>query len=431
MSVHFALATAGKDLRRRFADPVGLLIWLALPVAIGGLLALIHGGDGGTPHGRLLLADEDHSFVSALIGEIPRQGELGELFDLERVEQSEGRRLVDAGEASALIILPTGLQDAFAGKGSAEIQLLVHPAQRILPALIEETLEIVADSAFYTARLFGDLSHRFSELRPGDLPDLWPGGDPALPPGSGERPNEWAEWFDSLLPANGDLRLAPPALRVEYAPAPDTADAGRAGGLIDLGRIFLPGMIFLSLLFIAQGQSGDVWNEKRLGTQHRAALSPPSMTAFLAGKLLAGASITGMAALVGVGAALLFFELPLRLAPLAVLWIAFSGSVMVIYFVLLHLFASNQRAGDMISNIVMFPALMLGGSFFPFELMPEWMAAIGRWTPNGTALVRLKEILDAQPDYGALFGAALSIGTPAAAAFAISVRRMQGRFLAC
>ena len=168
VSIHFALATARKDLRRRLADPAALLIWLALPVAIGGLLVLINSGDGGTPRGRLLVADEDRSFVSGLIAGLPSRGELAELFDVEHVARDEGLAIIDAGEATALVILPAGLQDAFVGKGSAEIRLVTHPAQRILPAVVEETLAVAADSAFYVERLFGEAARRVPDLPAGD-----------------------------------------------------------------------------------------------------------------------------------------------------------------------------------------------------------------------------------------------------------------------
>ena len=42
----------------------------------------------------------------------------------------------------------------------------------------------------------------------------------------------------------------------------------------------------------------------------------------------------------------------------------------------------------------MFPLLMLGGSFFPFEAMPRWMAGIGTVTPNGWLLLRLRALID-------------------------------------
>ena len=36
---------------------------------------------------------------------------------------------------------------------------------------------------------------------------------------------------------------------------------------------------------------------------------------------------------------------------------------------------------------------MIGGSFFPFEAMPDWMVRIGKLTPNGWALGHIKDIL--------------------------------------
>ena len=421
MSAHFILATARKDLRRRLADPAALLIWLAMPVAIGALLVLINSGDGGAPHGRVLVADEDRSFVSGLITGIPSQGGLAEVFDVVNVERDEGRRLIDDGEATALLILPAGLQSAFAGHGNAEIQLVTNPSHRILPSVIEEALEMVVDSSVYTERLLAEPA-----LRLADLP-LVDRTTPTKP--FGEFLAELAKRVDLRLRESGKRVLAPPVLSVEFPAAPDVGAAGTSPAVLDVGKIFLPGMIFLSVLFIAQGMSGDVWNEKRLGTLRRAASSPPSMAAFLAGKVLAGGSIVALVALVGVAAGLLLFDLSLSHAPLAVLWVTFSGCVMLAYFVLLQSFASSQRAGDMLSNIVLFPVLMLGGSFFPLEMMPDWMAAIGRWTPNGAALVRLREILDAQPDFPAILAAALSSGLPGALAFVLAARRLSGRFL--
>ena len=421
MSIHFAVATAGKDLRRRLTDPAALLIWLALPLAIGGLLVLINSGDGGTPRGRVLVVDEDRSFVSGLIAGIPARGELAEFFDVVHVERDEGRRLIDAGEATALLVLPAGLQGAFVGNGNAEIRLVTNPSHRILPSVIEESVETVVDFAVYTARLSNDAVLRLTDFRLDD------------PGASGASPDEHLEklirQLNSRLLESGKKLLSPPVLGIEFTPAPGAKPAGAEPAVLDVGKVFLPGMIFLAVLFIAQGMSGDVWNEKRHGTLHRAASSPSSMAAFLAGKLLAGTSIAAIAALVGVAAGIVLFDLSLSQAPLAVLWVAFSGGVMLSYFVLLQCFASSQRAGDMLSNMVLFPVLMLGGSFFPLAMMPDWMAEIGRWTPNGAALIRLGEILDAQPDYHAMGVAALAIGIPAAIAFAVATRRLYGRFL--
>lgn len=138
MNGRFIAVTAHKDLRRRLADPAALIMWFGIPLAIGGLiLALSSGGDGAGPRGRMLIVNEDGSFVSGLLAGAAGQGPLGELFDVTQVDRDEGRRIVDAGEASALLILPAGLQEAVLGEGTAEIRLVTNPAQRILPGMIE------------------------------------------------------------------------------------------------------------------------------------------------------------------------------------------------------------------------------------------------------------------------------------------------------
>ena len=63
------------------------------------------------------------------------------------------------------------------------------------------------------------------------------------------------------------------------------------------------------------------------------------------------------------------------------------------YLVLIQLLASSTRGGQFLSSMIVFPLMMIGGSFFPLEVMPPWMARIGRWTPNGLGVVQLKEIL--------------------------------------
>ena len=416
MTGRFVAATALKDVRRQLADPVGLLTWMGLPLVIGGLIVLVS-GSGGSPRGRLLVADEDESFLSSAIGGTAVQGPIAELFDVTPVDRDEGRRIMDAGDASALVILPAGLQEAVLGRGTAEIQLVTNPSQRILPGMIEEALEIAVELAFYGERLLGGPARRILDGPPG-------GGDFF----SNAAVAVLSTAVNTRLQELGDT-LSPPVLTVEYADPPDADETDAPQSVTDIGVIFLPGMIFMSILFTAQGMSGDVWTEKRLGTLRRAASAPPPMAAVLAGKLLAGGALVGVVAVVGVAVGMVLLDLPPLHAPLAVLWITFAGTVMLSYFVLLQLLASGQQAGNLLSTLVLFPLVMLGGSFFPFEAMPEWMAAIGRWTPNGLALVHLKEIVAARPDAPGLLAAALGIGLPAIAAFALSVRRLRGGFL--
>jgi len=54
-----------------------------------------------------------------------------------------------------------------------------------------------------------------------------------------------------------------------------------------------------------------------------------------------------------------------------------------------------------------------------------WMAAIGRWTPNGLGVAMLKQLLFAQPDARTLAVAVAGLAAPAVVAFWIGVRRLR------
>jgi ABC-type multidrug transport system permease subunit len=71
---------------------------------------------------------------------------------------------------------------------------------------------------------------------------------------------------------------------------------------------------------------------------------------------------------------------------------------------------------------------MLGGSFFPFEIMPAWLARIGRFTPNGWALEQLKAVLRDAVEPVQLALALVGVVLVGALAFLISMRRLRRAF---
>jgi hypothetical protein len=56
--------------------------------------------------------------------------------------------------------------------------------------------------------------------------------------------------------------------------------------------------------------------------------------------------------------------------------------------------------------------------------MPEWMARIGKWTPNGWSLLRLREILDGKPNPELMAVTALGLFVLGAVLFALALMRM-------
>lgn len=407
----FILVAALKDVRRRLADRAALAIWIGLPVLLGGLMSTIS-GDSGPPRARILAVDRDDTVLSRgllLIG--GSGGGSGNAFEVEEVTLDEGRRRIDEGDGTALLVVPQGFQRSILEGTPATIELVTNPAERILPGIVEEALDILVEGAFYLQRVFGPT------LR-------------ALTSGASSGPPSNAEVAALSIAINERLIqlqdvLIPPAIELDVR-----VENPQQGDQLSFGQVFLPGILFMSFLFVATGMSVDIWTEKARGTLRRVMTTPQSASRLLAGKLVAGAILMTGIALAGLLAAVAFFDVAWWRVPLALGWSVLAGTALIALLTLLQTLASSPRGGEMLSTVVVFPLMMLGGSFFPFEVMPGWMASIGQWTPNGVAVVRMKELLYGSPSLPLLAASAAAIAIPASAAFLLTARRVRGTFAA-
>ncbi len=130
-------------------------------------------------------------------------------------------------------------------------------------------------------------------------------------------------------------------------------------------------------------------------------------------------------AVVGVGGMRWFAHVPVASVPLAALWLVLSGTALYLMLATIAVHASSQRAANVIGNLVVFPLALLGGSFFPFEMMPGWMASIGRFTPNGWAVTQFKALVDGSAHAKDFAVGAVYIAVAGSLFFFLVVRRMR------
>lgn len=408
----FVWSSALKDLRRRMRDPLALVLGAGIPFVTLALISLAFGVSGEVkPRAHLLVTDEDSSFVSNLLVGVFGQGPATELVWLEEVEREEGRSRVEAGEASGWLLIPAGFGQAVLEEEPVTLTLITNPAQVILPGILEEFLSVLVDATFYLQRLLGE---------PLEVIAAGPEeGESTLPD---QTVAEISVTINQLMERLSTY-LFPPVLVLESEVELDEAKAD-----FNLGALFFPGMFFMAILFMAQGFSDDVWQEKLHGTLRRVITTPEEVSSFLAGKLLAAAVIFAALSLLVFIAGSWLYGFPLSRLPLAVAWATFSGLLFLVFFILIHLHAGSQTAGGIMTSFITFPLLMIGGSFFPFEIMPDWLASVGRWTPNGWALEQLKAILAGGVDMGGLSAAFIGLAVLGAVAFVLSSRRLRRGF---
>jgi ABC-2 type transport system permease protein len=409
--MRFLFTTARKDVQRRLADPAALLIWIGIPIVLGGLLGFVTGGGGTPPKAHLLVVDLDQSLISRLLISAGGQPQASQSLQMDQVDEAEGRKRIDKGEASALLIIPRGFGIAVLREQPTELQLVTNPSQRIMPRMIEEGLRMAVEAAFYAQRLFHEPLQQVTAGAP---------GGPSLP--TDDQVTAISRAINQRLHVLQDT-LLPPVLSLEIK-------AETMKPAFDFSMLLLPTMLFMSVLFIAQGMSLDIWIEKDKGTLRRIVCSPRHASVFLAGKVAAGTLLIGTVAVVALAVAATLFHVPPARLPLALLWVCYAGAALFCFFLLLQMLATSQRGGGQLSSLIVMPLMMIGGSFMPFEVMPAWMAHVGRWTPNGLAVSRMKDILFGAVDVQALVIAAAGIGVPAIAVFFLCARKLARGFAA-
>jgi ABC-type Na+ efflux pump permease subunit len=356
----FALTSFKKDIARWRQDYMATLIWVAIPLMIGGLITTLMGSDV-KPRGTLLLVDEDQTFLSELIVGAYSAGELGELISVEKTGYEEGFERVNDGEASGLLVIPEGFAEAFLESTPVTLTLRTNPSQTILPGIIQNVTEVLLDAGFYAHQLFSDEIKTFTSMS--ESPS-----DAQVAAIAVAIQNK----FESVAP-----KLSPPVIEVSIVEPPPKEPSP------PLALLFMPGIILMAVVFAANGLASDFWREREQGTLRRLVFSPARLTEFLAGKAMAAALIISLVGGVAMILGFLYHGIAwTRLLP-SMIWIALSGVALFAWFSALQMLFSNQKTAGVISMMLVFPLLMAGGSFFPLAVMPGWIAAIGRASPNG------------------------------------------------
>jgi ABC-2 type transport system permease protein len=366
--MHFIWISVVKDLRRWRRDPFTLVVWLAIPLVLAVLMNVVFGGGGNpAPRGVLLIADEDNTFASKVVVGVFHRDPLDKMLALERVRREDGRRRMDRGEASALLIIPPGFAQAVNRGAQFRLQLFTNPSQSILPKVIEDTVSITLDML-------------------------------------------------------GTRRGGPPIV-LKTTVIPEKKQQGKS-----FAALFFPSMLSMAVWMIANALAAEIWKERALGALRRLAVMPVRMAGFLAGKLLAVALVFACVSGTGLVAVRWLGGVPVASLPAAILWLMLAGVAFYLLLLLVSMSASTPRGASMLGNLVMFPLALVGGCFFTFEVMPAWMAAVGRWTPTGWVVTQFSSILDGSAHAAGLAAALAGLVVASALAFLVTLMRLRRSF---
>src|SRR5215471_20578554 len=142
-----ALIIARHHLTRIIRSPGLVLLLIAIPITLAALEYAAFGptvAAGKLPPIKVLVLDEDRTLVSGVVPNVfTSGGPLKEMFETAPVANRDAARAqFQKNEASALIVIPRGFQNAVLTGGRAEVQFAHNPLQTYSPEIASAVLDV-------------------------------------------------------------------------------------------------------------------------------------------------------------------------------------------------------------------------------------------------------------------------------------------------
>ena len=311
--------------------------------------------------------DNDKSLISNFLTTAMSQGELKKMVELKPMEtEDEGRRLLDKGKASALLLVPENFgKDVLDGK-NVEVLLLKNPSEQFLPLIAEE---ITDTTTLILSSLLSVFSEEVDTIKEFINMDNFPDSDiSAL----------------SVIVKNRIESISkyvfPPVISLKQETIKKEGEEESES--ISIHGYILPGMSILFLMIICNVVFEDILKEKETKTLLRLNVSRMSMTEFIWSKIVTSALI---------GMFCTFVLIFLGVALFSIYW----GNFFTVFFIVLCLniciagfiaffysfIKTEQQAGAVMSSVILIMSL-LGGSMVPVENFPSFIQSISKITLN-------------------------------------------------
>jgi ABC-2 type transport system permease protein len=275
---------------------------------------------------RELLEAYQASSYFQVVGDVSSEGELGDL--------------VDAGDARAGLIIPSGYGREMAMGGRGQVAFVIDGSD---PS--------VANAVFSASQSVGQAySMKVLERTTGIDPDAMPGVE--------VRPRVW------------------------YNPEMKSAN------------FMIPGIIgmilyLLTALFTAQA----IVREREQGTIEQLIVTPIRPLELIIGKVVPYAFVAFLCVLEVLALGVFWFGVPIRgslglLLALSALFLLTSLGIGIF----ISSMANTQQEAMLLTFLTMLPSIFLGGFFFPIEAMPGWLQVITYAIPLRYMLVVIRGI---------------------------------------
>lgn len=167
---------------------------------------------------------------------------------------------------------------------------------------------------------------------------------------------------------------------------------GASGPDVNFLNFLIPGIVGMTAMFGAITETMSIVWDKSLGVFDRILAAPVSSMAIVVGKTVAGAVMGVISALVLLVIGSVLFSVSFVNIGVVILLIVLASFSFTGIGTIISGLASEPREALMLSNLLRFPMMFLGGVFFPIEAMPWPLPFVSRALPLTYATEALRAV---------------------------------------
>ena len=368
MSTLGKIATiAGLNLRQLIKDRAGFATLLIIPLMLTLLFGTVMGG--GERKVTVAIADRDGTAYSREVA-----GALDPAsYAAVAVDEAQARAMVSDERALAAIIIAKGFGDDVIKGTDTTLTVLEDPrstASLAVAEAIRGRVQRVAANG-ETIRVVKSAFLQASGVT----------GQPLLPPS----PRDVYTYADKLW--------SPPPLSV--AEVSVTPSKTRGQGTLAAGfQQYSLGFTLMFMLFMSLSSAGGFLDEREQGTLSRLLTTPTSRAVLVTGKLVGILATVVLEATIMIGFGVLVFHVPWGDDPIGVIMIVGAFALAATGLgVMASTLVRTRGQLSAVSAVSATALAMLGGCYWPLDIVSPAMRTVAYLTPTGWAMTGLTDVV--------------------------------------
>jgi len=357
------------NLRLLFRDKTSLMMMFAIPLFMTMIMGLVWGGMGEDKL-KVIVVDEDKSNYSSIFADILKEDEL---LSVRKDNRKNAIDEVRESNIESAIIIPKDFGDKIKRGGGAKLKVVkLETSTRAFAVLevVRGTVNRIATN-YYTANISIDYLNKIGTSTDNEEESLW----------------------KKIFKAADENWKPDPPVKVIF----ENVTASEVRGKKTIAGGFSQGSLGFAVTFIGfslVGNSATIMEDKIKRTLFRLLSTPTHKSSYIIGKIL-GSIFMGIfqcAVLILTGRYL--FSVRWGRDPLGL--VLLMGSYIICGTSLGIMLASLVKTIDQahsITPVIMISMAMLGGCFWPIEVVPSYMQTIARFTPTGLTMKGLTDLI--------------------------------------